>query len=61
MFATVHAQSTLQTISRLEGLGIRGDELTNCLTAVSYQRLLPTESNLACLLDIATGENLVSS
>ncbi|MGQ5709230.1 competence type IV pilus ATPase ComGA [Lactobacillus sp. PSON] len=61
VFATVHAQSTLQTISRLEGLGIRGDELANCLTAVSYQRLLPTESNLACLLDIATGENLAAA
>ncbi len=36
VFATVHAKSTLQTVSRLEGLGIRKDELANCLTAVSY-------------------------
>lgn len=54
VLATVHAQSTFQTISRLEGLGIRNDELANCLTAVSYQRLLPTDSGLACLLDIAS-------
>ncbi|TSO26083.1 competence type IV pilus ATPase ComGA [Lactobacillus sp. LL6] len=58
VFATVHAQSTFQTISRLEGLGIRKDELANCLTAISYQRLLPTKSNVACLLDIASGESL---
>ena len=61
VFATVHAQSTLQTISRLEGLGIRRDELANCLTVVSYQRLLPTKSGIACLLDIASGENLTKA
>lgn len=60
VFATVHAQSTFQTISRLEGLGIRSDELANCLTAVSYQRLLQTRDHLACLLDIASGEILES-
>lgn len=53
VFATVHAKSTLQTISRLEGLGIRCDELTNCLTAVSYQRLLVSQGKLKCLMDIA--------
>lgn len=53
VFATVHAKSTLQTISRLEGLGIRFDELTNCLTAVSYQRLLVSQGKLKCLMDIA--------
>lgn len=35
VLATVHAKSTFQTISRLEGLGIRSDELENCLTAIS--------------------------
>lgn len=54
VFATVHAKNTFQTISRLEGLGIRNDELANCLTAISYQRLLPTDSGLCCLLDIAS-------
>src|SRR5699024_1426831 len=39
VFATVHATSTWQTISRLAGLGIRCDELTNRLTSGSYQRL----------------------
>lgn len=58
VLATVHAKSTLQTISRLEGLGIRTDELANCLTAVSYQRLLPSKVGLKCLLDIATGDLL---
>lgn len=43
----------MQTISRLEGLGIRCDELTNCLTAVSYQRLLVSQGKLKCLMDIA--------
>lgn len=59
VLATVHAKNTLQTISRLEGLGISRIELLNCLTAVSYQRLLTTSENkLACLLDIATDKNL---
>lgn len=54
VLATVHAKSTLQTIARLTGLGIRLEELRNCLTAVSYQRLLPDgDGRLACLLDIA--------
>ncbi|MCI1290244.1 MAG: Flp pilus assembly complex ATPase component TadA [Lactobacillus sp.] len=54
VLATVHAKSTLQTISRLTGLGIEPGKLRNCLTAVSYQRLLPDcEGRLACLLDIA--------
>lgn len=61
VFATVHAKSTLQTISRLEGLNISKNELANCLTAVSYQRLLPTRDGLACLLDIAYGEILKQS
>lgn len=58
VFATVHAQNTLRTISRLEGLGINKEELANCLTAVSYQRLLPTIDGASCLLDIASGEIL---
>ncbi len=61
VLATVHAKSTLQTISRLEGLKIRKDELANCLTAVSYQRLLPTNEGVACLLDMASGKVLQNS
>lgn len=58
VFATVHAKSTFQTISRLEGLGIRSDELENCLTAISYQRLMPGKEKTKCLMDIASGELL---
>lgn len=58
VLATIHAKSTLQTISRLESLGIRQNELLNCLTAISYQRLLPTKKGLACLLDIASKKDL---
>lgn len=53
VFATVHAKSTLQTISRLEGLGISKEELTNSLTAVSYQRLINSQGQIKCLMDIA--------
>lgn len=60
VFATVHAKNTLQTISRLEGLGISKVELANCLTAVSYQRLLfnQIDEQLASLLDIASDKTL---
>lgn len=59
VLATVHAKSTFQTLSRLEGLGIRKDELYNSVTAVSYQRLLLTkDEQLSCLLDIANGPQL---
>lgn len=58
VLATVHAKSTYQTISRLESLGIGTNALANCLTAVSYQRLLPAEGGPACLLDIAAGADL---
>lgn len=58
VLATVHAKSTLQTIDRLKGLGIEPEELINCLTAVSYQRLLPTLNGLSCLLDIASDNKL---
>jgi competence protein ComGA len=55
VLATVHAKSTLQTVARLTGLGVELEKLRNCLTAVSYQRLLPdSDGKLACLLDIAT-------
>lgn len=55
VLATVHAKSTLQTVSRLMGLGVTGEKLQNCLTAVSYQRLLPAiDGQMACLLDIAS-------
>lgn len=47
-----------QTISRLEGLGISNDELKNCLTAISYQRLMPSDNEVRCLMDIASGEHL---
>lgn len=54
VLATVHAKSTLQTVSRLLGLGISKTELMNCLTAVSYQRLIPeADGMLSCLVDIA--------
>lgn len=55
VLATVHAKSTLQCLARLKGLGVKNDELGNCLTAVSYQRLLPSKNGRACLLDIASG------
>lgn len=60
VLATVHAKSSLQTISRLEGLGINKSELFNSLTAVSYQRLIWNKHNqqLACLLDIASGKKM---
>ena len=60
VLATIHAKTALQTISRLEGLGITKDELSNCLTAVSYQRLLPVKNKneVACLMDIGYGEML---
>ncbi|MDF7638686.1 competence type IV pilus ATPase ComGA [Lactobacillus sp. ESL0791] len=61
VLATVHAKSTLQTISRLEGLQISNSELANCLTAVSYQRLLPKETGLACLLDLCYGKALTAN
>ncbi len=60
VLATVHAKSTFQTISRLEGLGISNDELKNCLTAISYQRLMPSDNEVRCLMDIASGESLKS-
>ncbi|BDR60312.1 competence type IV pilus ATPase ComGA [Lactobacillus xylocopicola] len=60
VFATVHAKSTLQTISRLESLKINTNELSNCLTAVCYQRLLPTAGGFSCLMDIASGAVLQS-
>lgn len=60
VLATIHAKTAMQTISRLEGLGIKKDELDNCLTAVSYQRLLPLKdkNKIACLMDIEYGEEL---
>lgn len=59
VLATLHAKSTLQTIARLEGLNISRSELLNCLTAVSYQRLLPDlAGNFSCLMDIASGDYL---
>ena len=58
VLATVHAKSTLQTISRLESLQINTADLYNCLTAVSYQRLLPTDKGFACLMDIDSGHQL---
>lgn len=61
VFATVHAKSTLQTITRLENLNVSANELTNCLTAVSYQRLLPTKNSFSCLMDIASGKFLRKS
>ncbi|MBA1393812.1 hypothetical protein EQ500_08035 [Lactobacillus sp. XV13L] len=51
----MHAKSTLQTISRLESLHVNANELSNCLTAICYQRLLPTNGELSCLMDIASG------
>src|SRR5699024_7862999 len=60
VLATIHAKTALQTVSRLEGLGITKDELSNCLTAVSYQRLLPIKDkhDVACLMVIGYGEML---
>lgn len=58
VLATVHAKSTLQTIARLKGLGVSQSQLGNSLTAVSYQRLLPTQDGVACLFDLAYGADL---
>lgn len=59
VLATVHAKSTFQTIARLAGLGISQTDLRNCLTAISYQRLLPSAQGIACLLDIAGPARLI--
>lgn len=54
VLTTIHAKSTYQIIDRFLGLGIKMPELENALTAISYQRLLPTVKNtFSCLLDIA--------
>lgn len=58
VLATVHAKSTLQTLERLKGLGVSSSQLANCLTAVSYQRLLPTKDGVSCLFDLAYGADL---
>lgn len=60
VLATVHAKSSLQTISRLEGLGINKSELFNSLTAVSYQRLMWHQKlqQPACLFDTVSGKDL---
>lgn len=55
----MHAKSTFQTIARLAGLGISQTDLRNCLTAISYQRLLPSAQGIACLLDIAGPARLI--
>lgn len=63
VLATVHAKSSLQTISRLEGLGINKSELMNSLTAVSYQRLIFDQLKKApsCMFDIAYGDSLTKA
>ncbi len=45
VYTTVHAQSPLGVISRLSQLGIQPAFLSQTLTAVGYQRLLPTTDN----------------
>ncbi|WP_201346823.1 GspE family protein, partial [Lactobacillus nasalidis] len=61
VLATVHAKSTFQTISRLESLGVKNNELVNCLTAISYQRLLPGRQGPGCLLDLASRDELAAA
>lgn len=61
VFATVHAKSTLQTLSRLESLHVNANELSNCLTAICYQRLLPTVNGSSCLMDIAAEDDLTNA
>ncbi|WP_276804777.1 competence type IV pilus ATPase ComGA [Lactobacillus hominis] len=63
VLATVHAKSSLQTISRLQGLGINKSELANSLTAVSYQRLIFNQKLQApaCLFDLAYGSKLTQA
>lgn len=63
VLATIHARSTLQTISRLEGLGIKKYDLFNSLTGVSYQRLLPINkaNKNASLIDIVDGNTLAGA
>ncbi|MDO4912085.1 MAG: competence type IV pilus ATPase ComGA [Lactobacillus sp.] len=57
VLATVHAKNTFQTITRIEAMGIERTDLLNCLTAVSYQRLIAGK----CLMDIASGAGLASA
>lgn len=61
VLATVHAKSTYQTVSRLISLGVGKVELSNCLTAVSYQRLLAGTDGQKCLLDIGERDKLFNN
>lgn len=61
VLATVHAKSTYQTVSRLISLGVGKVELSNCLTAVSYQRLLAGTNGQKCLLDIGERDKLFNN
>lgn len=52
VLSTVHARTARKVSTRLVELGVDAATLTHCLTAVAYQRLLPTTSGPAALLDI---------
>ena len=59
VLSTVHATTSLGTIMRMLDLGVSQAELANCLTAVTYQRLIKsTHQQTGCLLDVVSQDQL---
>lgn len=52
VLSTVHARTARKVSTRLIELGVDAATLTHCLTAVAYQRLLPTVNGPAALFDL---------
>ena len=59
VLSTVHAKNVFGAISRMEQLGIERYYLSQVLTGVCYQRLIPTtQDTLAVLYDLLTEDQL---
>lgn len=59
VLSTVHAQNAFGVVSRMEQLGIERHYLSQTLSGVCYQRLIPTtDDNVAVLYDILQHDRL---
>lgn len=65
VFATIHARSTSGVYDRLAELGVQPREISECVTSIIYQRLLPFRTNTdeeisGLLIDYSFSEEMTS-
>lgn len=58
VMSTIHGKSKYSVIQRLQQFGVSDEEIINSINLISYQRLIPTDTDLQIFMDTLNAEEI---